>query len=168
LVEYPRGRPEEPAWRLVLRGAGWFVIAVGSLFSITNPLVPLPDRIPISLALVGLLGNLSAAVLFGRLLVVAASAEQSERRVHRLGRWARLLRIVGLLLCVSWPCFVLGDMLQRLEIMRRLGAEAFFHLTYLGYLAQVLPAVLLGLVAIGYAEMSGRRKPPPEISDVFS
>jgi hypothetical protein len=153
---------------LVLRGTGWFITAVGSLFSIVDPFVPLTDRRSVLLAVVGFLGNLSAAVLFGRFLVVAASAGLTERRAHRLWPWARLVRIAGLSLCISWPCFLLGKIIQDLEFMRRFGAEAYFQFPYRDYVEVALPVILLGLVAIGCAEVWGRRQPPSDLSDVFS
>jgi hypothetical protein len=154
---------------LVLSGAGWLVTAIGVVFSIANPVVQLTKSGSISLAaIVGLLGGISAAVLFGRLLVVAASVGQSDSEMHRLYPRARLLRIVGLLLCVSWPCFVVGRMLTHLEVMRQLGAEGFFHLSYPDYLKLGLPPIILGIVGVGCAEKWGRRRPPLDVSDVFS
>jgi hypothetical protein len=59
-------------------------------------------------------------------------------------------------------------MLEHWELMRRFGAEAFISLTYRPYAEQVVPAIALGLVAIGCAEIWGRRQPAPDLTDVFS
>jgi len=168
LVEQVGDRPKTPAWSLAVGGAGWLLTILGSLFGLSHAVVLLTKGGSVALAGVGLFASISAAVLFGRLLVVVASAGQTDRRVHRLQLWARLTWIVGLLLSISWPCYLLGRMLWLLELMRRFGAEAFFQFTCPSYVVMALPPILLSLVAIGCAEFWGRRPPPADFSDVFS
>jgi cytochrome bd-type quinol oxidase subunit 2 len=168
LVEQGRDRPKAPAWRLAIAGAGWLVTIAGCLFGIAGAVTLLSKAGSFSYAAVGFLGSISAAVLIGRFLIVAASKGETQQRAHRLKRWARLLRIPGLLLCISWPCFLLAAMLRDRETFRLLGAEAFYQFPYRAYGTLALPAMLLGLAAIGCAEMWGRRPPPPDVTDVFS
>ena len=168
MAEQVGDKSKTPAWRLAVGGAGWLVTIAGCLFGISGAIARLAKGGSLSLVVFGFLGSISAAILFGRFLVVAASAGQAEGRVHRLRLWARLLRIVGLLLCISWPCFLLREMFLSLELLLRFGAQAYFQFPYRDYVEGALPAILLGLVAIGCAEMWGRHGPTPDVSDVFS
>ena len=164
------GVPARPGWAIGLEILGWLIIGLSafSAFQYARGLY-------IGLGLATVLPMAGGLFIFGAAIglamIMVGRHRSPKARRSRLVLWAKLSVLFGMMLCIGWPTIAYG--LLMFIASNDGSGQVFdaegpivFPLFYRALVMSALP-LLLGIVAILVAVIWGRRKPEPDITDVF-
>jgi hypothetical protein len=162
------GVPARPGWAIGLEILGWLIIGLSALSAFQYA-----RTLYIGLELATVVPMAGGLFIFGAAIGLAmiVVGRNPKARRSRLVLWARLSVLFGVMLCTGWPTMVYG--LLMFIASNDGSGQVFdakgpivFPLFCRAVVMSALP-LLVGIVAILVAVIWGRRKPAPDITDVF-
>jgi hypothetical protein len=162
------GRQAMPRWASVLTVLGWLIVVLAAVGLILG-VIGVSDQPAVEAVII--VGNASKAIVtagIGLLLVIVGRSRRTDAISSGLKLWAKLMIAIGAILGLGVAPYLGVLVFFYMEFTHdpTSGPLEVFDLTERVAMTAGIP-FLVGAAIIASAIIWGRRKPPPNISDIF-